>query len=120
MILYRNQINELILNINNNTRESFSVYMLRFTHSLSQHIQEYSIDTSDNTVYGENSRYCEIILDLIGPNNLIYEGQYTLEIFGNNSKLVYVTLVEVRTNDDEVFVQYQSNNEQGEQFIYID
>ena len=120
MILNRNQINELILNINNNAREQFSTYLLRFTHSLSQNIQEYIIDTSDNTVYGENSRYCEIILNLVGVNDLIYEGQYTLEIFGNSSKLVYVTLVDVKTNDEDVFLQYLSNNEEGKQFIYID
>lgn len=120
MILYRNQINELILNINNNTRESFSFYKLVFVHSLSQYTKEFIIDTNDNTVYGENSRYCEIILDLTGVNNLQYEGQYGLEIFGNGSKLVYVTMVEVRTNDNDVFVQYQSNNEDGDKFIYID
>jgi len=120
-ILYKNRINELILNINNNSRENFSTYLLTFTHSLSQEVKSYTINTSDNSVFGKNNRYCEIILDLRGVNDLNYEGQYQLQIFGNNNTLVYTTLCDLRIlNDPEPFIQYQSNNEDGEKYIYIE
>lgn len=120
-IITKNRINTLYLNINNNSRESFSTYLLTFTHALSQDVKSYTIDTSNNAVYGENDRYCEINLDLRNVNDLNYEGQYTLQIFGNNNTLVYTTLVHVKTvADPEPFIQYVSDNEDAEKYIYIE
>jgi len=120
IILNKGQQNELILNINNNSRQTFTSYVLVFTHALSQEVKSYTIDTSDNSEYGQNNRYCEIILDLQN-DDLNYEGQYQLQIFGNGTSLVYTILCDVMdTNPTDTFVSYQSNNEDNENYIYIE
>jgi len=119
VILNKGQQNELILNINNNSRQIFTSYTLVFTHALSQEVKSYVIDTSDNSEYGQNDRYCEIILDLQN-DDLNYEGQYQLQIFGDGNSLVYTILCDVvDTNVSDTFVSYQSNNEDNENYIYI-
>lgn len=120
-ILNKGQVNELVLNINNNTRQSFSAYTLTFTHVLSQEEKSYTIDKSNPAVYGQNDRYCEIQLDLTGANDLNYEGQYLLQIYGNGSNLVMTSMARLNGNtEDNSFISYVSPNEDGEQFIYID
>jgi hypothetical protein len=49
LILNKGQNNELVLNINNNSRANFTGYTLTFTHILSQESKTYTIDKSDNS-----------------------------------------------------------------------
>jgi hypothetical protein len=119
VILNKGQQNELTLNINNNSRQTFTGYTLTFVHALSQEVKSYVIDTSDISEYGQNDRFCEIILNLQN-DDLNYEGQYQLQIFGNGTSLVYTILCDVvDTNQSDTFVSYQSNNEDNENYIYI-
>jgi len=73
----KGEVNYLILNINNNARPNFTTYDLVFTHIMSKDVKVYTIDTTDPLQYDSNIRYCTITLDLVGANDLIYEGQYT-------------------------------------------
>jgi len=121
LILQKGKQNELVLNINNNSRTDFSTYRLTFTNILSQEVKSYVIDLSDPLVYGENDRYCEIVLNLQNPGqDLNYEGQYQLQIFGNGSQLVYTGMVRLEgTTEDNSFVEYISADEDNSNFIYI-
>ena len=120
VILNKGQENELVLNINNNSRQAFTGYTLTFVHALSQESKSYTINKSNPAVYGENDRYCEIVLDLTS-DDLNYEGQYQLQIFGNGSSLVYTIMCEViDTNASDEFIQYQSDNEDNSNYIYIE
>ena len=121
IILNNNQQNELVLNINNNSRTDFSAYTLTFIHTLSQNTRSYTIDTSNPAQFGENDRYCEIVLNLTGNGALIYEGQYQLQIFGNGTNLVFTGLARLDgTSEDNSFVSYISPNEDNESYIYIE
>jgi len=121
LILQKGIQNELVLNINNNSRTDYSTYLLTFVNILSQEVKSYSIDTSDPLVYGENDRYCEIVLNFQLPGqDLNYEGQYQLEIFGNGTQLVYTGMARLEgTAEDNSFVQYISPDEDNSNFIYI-
>lgn len=120
LILQKAQSNELVLNINNNSRTVFSTYTLTFIHILSQETKSYIIDTSDNSEFGENDRYCEIILDLTS-DDLNYEGQYELYIYGNGTSLVFTGIAElVGNSENNSYIQYVSNNEDNSNYIYID
>jgi hypothetical protein len=122
LILQKGQQNELVLNINNNSRQDFSGYTLTFVHVLSQEEKTYTISTSNPAEFGENDRYCEIVLNFQNPGqDLNYEGQYQLQIFGNGTNLVYTGMARLdgtaeKGND---FISYVSSNEDNEQFIYI-
>jgi hypothetical protein len=119
IILNKGEINELILNINNNSRTEFATYDLNFVHILSQESKSYTIDTSNNSEYGENDRYCEIILNLEN-DDLNYEGQYELTIKGNGSNLVFTGIVElIGTSENNSFTEYISTNEDNDNYIYI-
>ena len=122
LYLQKGQQNELILNINNNSRETFATYTLVFTHVLSQETKSYVIDTSDQAEFGENERYCEIILNLNIPGqDLNYEGQYDLKIYGNGTSLVFTSLamLEGTTEQGNTFTEYISNDEDNDNYIYI-
>lgn len=120
IIINKGQQNELILNINNNSRQDFSTYTLRFTHVLSQEIKNYTIATNNSNLFGENDRYCEIILNLQN-DDLNYEGQYNLQIFGDSTNLVYTNIARlVGTTEDNSFISYESPNEDGANYIYIE
>jgi hypothetical protein len=120
IILQKGLQNELTLNINNNSRSDFASYTLTFIHTLSQETKSYSISTSNPLQYGENDRYCEIILDL-QDDDLNYEGQYQLQIFGDGTNLVYTTLCRLDgTSENNTIIEYISPNEDNEQFIYIE
>ena len=122
LYLQKGQQNELILNINNNSRETFASYTLVFTHVLSQESKSYVIDTSDQAEFGENERYCEIILDLnVAGQDLNYEGQYGLKIYGNGSTLVFtgLAMLEGTTEQGNTFTEYVSNDEDNDNYIYI-
>lgn len=121
IILQKGQVNDLTLNINNNSRVDFATYTLTFRNILSQEVKSYVIDTSNNSQYGDNIRYCEIVLDLSCTNcDLNYEGQYQLQIFGNGTQLVYTTMAQLNgTTEDNSFTQYISPNEDNANYIYI-
>ena len=121
-MLYLNQseVNTLTLNINENTRQTFQTYLLKFTHILSSEVYEYSIDTNDPNVYFSNIRYCTIQLDLTGENHLPYEGQYIVDIYGNGTYPVYNGFAMVEgTVENNPFTEYISPNESNENYIYI-
>ena len=120
IIMNKGQQNELILNINNNSRTDFSGYTLTFTHVLSQEEKSYVIPTNDPQLFGENIRYCEIILNL-QDDDLNYEGQYQLRIYGNGTSLVYTGMVRLNgtTEQGNDFVTYQSPDEDNSNYIYI-
>ena len=121
-MLYMNkgQENTLVLNINNNSRETFTGYTLVFTHIMSKEVKSYSISTSDPTEYFQNIRYCTITLDLT-TDDLNYEGQYQLNIYGRpNNELVFIGMVVLDgTAESNPFTEYISPNETNENYIYI-
>ena len=116
----KGESNELVLNINNNSRTDFSGYTLTFLHILSQEVKSYTILTN-GPYFGENIRYCEIVLDLTN-NDLNYEGQYQLQIFGNGTSLVYTGMVFVNgtTEIGNTFIEYISPDENNSNFIYVE
>ena len=115
-------VNDLVLNINNNARPNFTFYDLVFTHVMSRENKTYTIDTSDPLQYTSNIRYCTIVLDL-ATDDLNYEGQYTLNIYGvgdGDPERVYVTMVVLNgAAESHPFTEYVSNNEVNENYIYI-
>ena len=121
-MLYMNkgQENTLVLNINNNSRETFTGYTLVFTHIMSKEVKSYSISTSNPNQYFQNIRYCTITLDLT-ISDLNYEGQYQLNIYGQpNNELVFVGMVVLDgTAESNPFTEYISPNETNENYIYI-
>lgn len=121
-MLYMNkgQENTLVLNINNNSRNSFASYDLIFTHIMSKEVKSYTVYTNDDEVFFENIRYCTITLDLT-TDDLNYEGQYQLNIYGQpNNELVFVGMVVLDgTAESNPFTEYISPNETNENYIYI-
>jgi hypothetical protein len=120
IILNKGQNNTLVLNINNNSRTDFSGYTLTFLHIVSQEEKTYLISTSNNAQFAENDRYCEIELDL-ATDDLNYEGQYQLKIYGNSTQLVYTGMARLdgTTEQGNTFTQYISNDEENNNYIYI-
>lgn len=121
LILNKGQQNELVLNINNNSRTDFTGYTLTFTHVVSQEVKSYTISTSNPAQYADNIRYCEIILNLQNAGqDLNYLGQYNLQIFGNGSQLVYTGMAQLNGSEEaNPFTEYVSPNEDNENYIYI-
>ena len=121
LILQKGIQNELVLNINNNSRTDYTGYTLTFTNVLSQEVKSYTISTSNAQVYASNDRYCEIILNFQNAGqDLNYEGQYQLQIFGNGTQLVYTGMARLEgTTEDNSFVEYISADEDNSNFIYI-
>jgi len=121
LYLQKGQQNELVMNINNNTTTSFSSYTLVFTHIMSQEVKSYVVSTSDPQVYAQNIRYCEIILNLQDAGqDLNYEGEYQLKIYGNGTELVFTGIAILQgTEEQPFFTTYVSPNEVNENYIYI-
>ncbi len=121
LYLQKGQQNELTLNINNNARPNFSTYDLVFTHTMSQEVKTYTIDTTNPAVYGANIRYCEIVLNLQDPGqDLNYEGEYQLNIYGDGTDLVFTGIAILQgTEEEPLFTTYVSPNEVNENYIYI-
>lgn len=112
--------NTLVLNINNNSRFTFDTYDLKFTHIMSSEVKLYTIDTSDPNEYFSNIRYCTITLPL-DTDDLNYLGQYQLQIYGDGTDLVFTSMAElVGTEEEPLFTEYQSPNENNENYIYIE
>jgi hypothetical protein len=121
IIMNKGQVNELVLNINNNSRTDFSGYTLTFLNILSQEVKSYTISTSNPLQFAENIRYCEIVLDLF-TDDLNYEGQYQLDIFGNGTTKVYTGMVRLlgTTEKGNTFTEYVSPDEDNSNYIYIE
>lgn len=119
LIMQKGQFNELTLNINNNSRVDYSAYTLTFIHVVSHEAKSYVVSTTGSS-YFENIRYCQIELDL-AADDLNYEGQYSLQIFGNGTELVYTGMVDLLGTYEQgnTFTEYVSPDEDNEQFIYI-
>lgn len=120
LYLNKGQENTLVLNINNNSRNTFDTYDLIFTHIMSKEVKSYTIDTNNSAEFFENIRYCTITLDL-QTEDLNYEGQYQLNIYGQpDNQLVFVGMVVLDgTAESQPFTEYISNNETNENYIYI-
>lgn len=121
LYIQKGQINDLVLNINNNSREDFTGYTLTFTHVVSQEVKSYTISTTGAS-YSDNIRYCNIDLDLACSGcDLNYEGQYLLQIYGDGTDLVFtgMAFVEGTTEQGNTFTEYISNNEDNDNYIYI-
>jgi hypothetical protein len=86
---------------------------------MSKQEKTYVISTSNPAQYTSNIRYCTIVLDL-EDDDLIYEGQYQLNIFGDEEQEVYVTMVDlISPVAPAPFTEYISPNEVNENYIYI-
>ena len=120
LYIIKNQLNDLVMNINNNSRDVFTSYTLEFTHIMSKEVKSYTIDTTDPAQFNQNIRYCNIYLDL-SVDDLNYEGQYQLNIYGQPGTVsVFVGMAMLEgTAESHPFTQYISNNEVNENFIYI-
>ena len=118
--LNKDQENSLVLNINNNSRETFTGYTLEFTHVMSKEVKTYSINKSNPSQYFENIRYCEILLPL-DTDDLNYLGEYILNIYGvPDNELVYTGIAILQgTEAGAGFTEYISPNETNENYIYI-
>jgi hypothetical protein len=118
--LNKGQQNSLVLNINNNSRNTFTGYTLEFTHIMSKEVKTYSINKSNPVQYFENIRYCEILLPL-NTDDLNYLGEYQLNIYGqDDNELVYTGIAILEgTEKGTTFTQYISPNETNENYIYI-
>jgi hypothetical protein len=122
LYLQKGQQNELVMNINNNSATTFSGYTLVFTHIMSQEVKSYTVNTADPAEYAQNIRYCEIILNLQDAGqDLNYEGEYQLKIYGNGTELVFTGIAILQgTEEQPLFTTYISPNEVNENYIYIE
>jgi hypothetical protein len=119
LYIQKGQSNTLVLNINNNSRTTFSTYTLVFTHIMSKETKSYVIDTTNPSQYTSNIRYCTIVLPL-NVDDLNYEGQYQLDILGDGTVNVFVGIVILDgTAESKPFTEYISDNETNENYIYI-
>ena len=119
LYLDKGQVNTLVLNINNNSRDTFTGYTLNFVHVMSKMEKTYSIDKADPNQYFENIRYCTLTIDL-EADDLIYEGQYQLNIYGESGNtLVYVGMAVLVGTDENPFISYISPNEENKNYIYV-
>ena len=118
--LQKGQNNTLTMNINNNSRDTFTGYTLTFTHIMSKEVKSYNINTANSAEYAQNIRYCEIELPL-NVSDLNYLGEYTLDIYGTSGNtLLYTGIVILEgTVEQPFFTQYISPNETNENYIYI-
>lgn len=121
-MIYMNQgqINNLTLNINNNSREVFTSYDLEFTHIMSKETKVYTVNTNNPNQYLENIRYCEITLNL-STNDLQYLGQYNLNIFGDGTDLVFngIAILDGQNFETAPYKVYISPNEEDSNYIYV-
>ena len=120
LYLQKGQNNTLTMNINNNSRDTFTGYTLTFTHIMSKEVKSYNINTANSAEYAQNIRYCEIELPL-NVSDLNYLGEYQLNIYGTpGNTLVYTGIVILEgTVEQPFFTQYISPNETNENYIYI-
>jgi hypothetical protein len=121
LYLNKGQENNLILNINNNSRQVFTGYTLEFIHVMSKEVKTYNIDINNPAEYFQNIRYCEILLPL-DTDDLNYLGEYILNIYGvgDNQEQVYSGIAILEgTEEGAGFTEYISPNEDNSNYIYI-
>lgn len=117
--LDKGKTNVLVLNINNNARPDYSYYVLTFTHVMSKEVKSYTVYTNNPTQFWQNIRYCTVTLNL-ATDDLNYEGQYTLNIYGDGRDLIYIGMSVLEgTVEGEPFIEYISPNENNENYIYL-
>jgi hypothetical protein len=86
---------------------------------MSREEKVYTISTANPAEYFSNIRYCTITLDLT-TDDLNYEGQYILNIYGNGTENVFNGYAILDGNvEGDPFTQYISPNEINENYIYI-
>jgi hypothetical protein len=121
LYLQKGQENTLVLNINNNSRNTFATYLLTFTHVMSKEVKSYTVDTANPAEYAQNIRYCEIVVPMnVAGQDLNYLGQYVLNIYGNGNDPVFNGMVVLEgTQEANPFTEYISPNETNENYIYI-
>jgi len=125
LYIQKGQQNTLVMNINNNTTISFSAYTLTFTHIMSKEVKSYTVDTANPSEFGQNIRYCEIVLNLqTAGQDLNYEGEYQLNIYGQGAGYtnypVFTGIAILQGNvEAPAFTEYVSPNEVNENYIYI-
>jgi hypothetical protein len=86
---------------------------------MSKEVKTYLIDTSNSAEYQANDRYASVTLDFIN-DDLNYEGQYVLKVYGDGTDLVYNGMVVLEGLQEEpFFTTYVSPNEDNENYIYI-
>jgi hypothetical protein len=87
---------------------------------MSKEVKSYVISTSNQSQFFENIRYCTITLDF-ATDDLNYEGQYQLNIYGTpDNELVFVGMVVLNgVAESDPFTVYISPNETNENYIYI-
>jgi hypothetical protein len=119
LYIQKAQENDLVLNINNNSRSTFSTFTLVFTHIMSKETKSYLIYINNPSQYTSNIRYCTIVLPL-NVDDLNYEGEYQLKIYGDDTELIYTGIAILEgTAESNPFTEYISNNETNENYIYI-
>ena len=123
LYLQKGQPNNLVMNVNNNSRESFTGFTLTFRHIMSQEVKSYNIPTNSLN-YSSNIRYCTFTI-LLNQDDLNYEGEYQLEVFGTGGspidpEKVFTGIVILEgTEETPFFTEYISPNEDNENYIYI-
>lgn len=117
--LEKAQSNTVAMNININARPEYTGYTFEFVHVMSKEVKTYLIDTSNTSEYQANDRYASVTLDFIN-DDLNYEGQYVLKVYGDGVDLVYNGMVVLEGLQEEpFFTTYVSPNEDNENYIYI-
>jgi hypothetical protein len=118
--MQQGQINNLTLNINNNSRDVFTSYDLVFTHIMSKETQTYTVNTNNPSQFLENIRYCEVTINL-STNNLTYLGQYNLNIYGDGTDLVFngIVILDGQNFETAPYQVYISPNEEASNYIYV-
>lgn len=109
-----NTFASIVLGINNNSRTTPTTYLVRLKHVMSQQSYDYTVDCSNALEYTSNDRYCTLIV----PVDVEYNGQYDMTIYLNDTTLVYTGIVEVG-NTTEDTIDFISDNEDGEAYIYV-
>ena len=134
------QANEFWLNLNNNARDPFpsdfnvSTIFFSFTHILSDITQrepanvwsvDYNIPNLPSAIWGTyNDRYIEFYAENIYLNTKVpYDGEYKVSITNEDGVNLYHGLWKVTGNSEieqNPFIQYESNNEDNNSYIYIE
>jgi hypothetical protein len=134
-----NETNEWVLNINNNVRDPFpqntpdpAYVVYRFKHILSDKDVGYLMyidppggHSSTDVAFGvTNGRYTEFWWNQTEiPGTLVYDGEYDVTITNENNVVLYNGIWKITGNsevEENPFVEFQSDNEDNNSFIYIE
>ena len=134
-----NENSEWVLNINNNVRDPFpqntpdpAYVVYQFKHILSDRQVNYLMyidppggHSSVDTAFGvTNGRYTEFYwVQSEIPDTLLYDGEYDVTIKNEDNVVLYNGIWKVTGHSDteeNPFVEYQSDNENNDNYIYIE